>query len=100
MLLRTPTTAVVAGTQARLELTGSFYGPESTVRLVGVDDRVLDEFSTADTVHGLHFEAVEAARCLSEGQTESSLMPHASTLSVMAALDTVRAQLGVRFPNE
>ena len=39
----TPVTAVVAGTQARLELSGAFYGPGSTIRLVCPDNEVIDE---------------------------------------------------------
>ncbi len=99
MLTKTPTTATVCGTAARLELDGSFYGP-TTMRLVAPDNQVLDTFTPADRTHGLHFEAAEVARCITDGRTESPLMPWAETLRVMDLMDLVRAQLGMRLPGE
>ena len=66
------------------------------------DGTVLDQYdSTGDVAHqGLRYEAAEAARCLAAGHTESPLLPLADTLAVMEAMDAVRAQLGVRFPDE
>lgn len=48
----------------------------------------------------LRYQAAEAARCLAAGQTESELFPLEATVRVMAAMDEVRAQLGVRYPGE
>ena len=99
MVASTPTTASVSGTTARLELATPFFD-QSTLRLVGPDDEVLDVLEPADREHGLHFEAAEAARCIAAGATESPLMPWSETVSVMAAMDEVRRQLGVRLPGE
>ena len=100
MLTKTPTTAAVCGTEARLEIDGDFYGPRAVVRLVDNDGTELDRYANADTTHGLHFEACEVARQVSAGALESPLMPLAETLTIMDALDDVRAQIGVRFPGE
>lgn len=100
MLTATPTVAVVCGTEARLEIDGPFYAPSAVVRLVGNDHTELDRFTNADTQHGLHFEAAEVARQVSAGATESPLLPWTETLTIMDALDDVRAQIGVRFPGE
>jgi len=100
MLTKTPTTAAVCGTEARLEIDGDFYGPRAVVRLVAPDGTELDRYTNADTTHGLHFEAAEVARQISAGASESPLMPLAETLTIMDALDDVRAQIGVRFPGE
>jgi len=55
----------------------------------------------ADVAHqGLRYEAAEAARCLTAGATESPLLPPATTVRIMEAMDTVRGQLGVRLPGE
>ena len=43
-------------------------------------------------------KAAEVARCLAEGLRESPLVPHAQTLRLMAQLDDVRRQVGVRYP--
>lgn len=99
MLARTPTTASVCGTDARVDLAGDFYGP-TTLALVAPDRTVLDRFEPADRSHGLAFEAAEVARCVTTGRLESDLMPLDETVRIMDVLDEVRAQLGVRFPGE
>jgi predicted dehydrogenase len=100
MSAKTPTTASINGTAARLELTGSFYGPRSVVTLLAPDGTELGRFANEDTAHGLHFQAAEVARRIASGETESPLMPLDETVAIMAALDDVRAQVGVRYPGE
>jgi predicted dehydrogenase len=100
MLTRTPTVAAVCGTHARLEIDGPFYGPRAVVRLVANDDTELDRFTNEDTQQGLQFEAAEVARRVTAGESESPLMPLAETLTIMDALDDIRAQIGVRYPGE
>ena len=39
-------------------------------------------------------------RCLAEGLTESPLVPHAQTLTLMRQMDELRAQIGVSYPGE
>jgi predicted dehydrogenase len=99
MLVKTPTTAAVCGTRGRLELDAEFYQP-TTVRLLAPDGTLLDTYQPEEVEHGLHFEAVEVARCVTAGERESPLMPLEETLRVMAAMDRVRDQLGVRYPGE
>ena len=98
----TPCTAVVAGTEARLELSGAFYGAGSTIRLVDRHNETIDERpgGLGDDVRGFSYEAAEFARCLVAGETESPLMPHATTLRVMETMDDVRRQVGVVYPGE
>jgi predicted dehydrogenase len=98
----TPCAALVAGTEARLELTSTFYGPGSTLRLVGRQGEVFDERPglLPENVRGFSYEAAEFARCLVAGATESPLMPHAATLRVMETMDEVRRQVGVVYPGE
>jgi predicted dehydrogenase len=102
MAAKTPTSATICGTQARLELDGEFYAP-TTVRLVASDGTLLDTYdsTTGSDFHGgLRYEAVEVARCLSEGLLESPLLPLEETLAVMRAMDEARRQTGVRYPGE
>ncbi len=46
------------------------------------------------------FQLREVTRCVQEGLTESPTMPLEDTLQTMRLLDEVRAQLGVRLPND
>lgn len=99
MLAKTPCAASVSGTEARLEIDGWFYQP-NTVRLLDGDDREVDRFEPPSRAHGLAYEAAEFARLLAAGKTESGLVPLDETLRIMQVLDEVRRQLGVRFPGE
>ncbi|QKV96376.1 Gfo/Idh/MocA family oxidoreductase [Streptomyces sp. NA02950] len=99
LFARTPTTASISGTLARLELDGDFYAPTS-VRLIGRENTVLDVFTPARLHGGLCFEAAEVARCVSEGRPESDLMPLDETLRIMRTLDEIRRTVGNLFPGE
>lgn len=100
MLTKTPTTASICGTQARIDITGDFYTPAAVVRLVAPDGTVLDEYASAEKEHGLHQEAAESARRISAGELESPLLPLDETVGIMELLDSVREQLGFRYPGE
>jgi len=95
---KTPTTATISGTLARIEIAGDFYA-STTLRVVRRDGTVLGEFD-GGVDNGFQFEAAEAARCVSEGRQESERMSWASSRAVMAVMDEVRRQVGVRYPGE
>ena len=101
MLARSACAATVCGTEGRLEIDGWFYVP-NRVRWYGRDGALIDTFEPAgDTAHeGLRYEAAEVARCVTSGAGESAVLPLATTVRVMEALDAVRGQLGVRLPGE
>lgn len=54
------------------------------------------------TPHSHHYPhahlALECKRCLEQGLTESPMMPHAETLSIMHQMDALRQEWGVRYP--
>ena len=95
--VKTPTTATISGTRARIEIGGRFYAP-SDVRLIYTDGTTLQAHPT--TAAGLAYEAAEFARLLAAGATESPLMPLDESISIMASMDTMRAQVGITYPGE
>ena len=48
--------------------------------------------------NGYTHEAIAAGECLRAGAVEHPLMRHADTLALMALLDTIRGQIGLRYP--
>ena len=48
----------------------------------------------------MQYEAMEVARCLRDGLTESPLMSLDESLSIMHTLDQVRVCIGLRYPGE
>lgn len=96
---RTPTEAWVAGTEGCARLSGPFYAP-GTLTVELADGRTATFEHPGDGELGMAYEAAEVARCLAAGLTESPRMTWDDTLSVMATMDAVRAELGVVYPGE
>lgn len=97
---KTPTTATISGSLARIELDGDFYMP-GVVRLVGREGQVLTSAPPAIMRHeGLCHEAAHFAQLIADGFTESPQLTLDETVAVMELLDGARSQLGVRFPGE
>jgi predicted dehydrogenase len=91
-----PRSAVVAGTAATLEIPAPWTRPERAV--LSAEGRTLEEIVQPIEGHGFVYEAREVMRCLNEGATESPLISHEDTLSVMRVMDAVRDHIGLRYP--
>jgi predicted dehydrogenase len=50
--------------------------------------------------NGYNYEAVEVMRCLRAGQLESETMPLDESRAIMATMDAIRAQWGLKYPSE
>jgi predicted dehydrogenase len=99
-LARTPTTATISGTAARIEIPGDFYCPQP-IALVSRDGdtRVAERGPLADH-EGLAYQAAHFARLLAEGRVESPLMPLDESVAIMRTMDEIRRQIGLVYPNE
>jgi predicted dehydrogenase len=87
---KSPARAAIVGTDARIEIEGSFYAPAAVTLIPGNGDPVRVE--PALNGRGLRYQADEVARRLAAGQVESPLMPLDETISIMETMDTVLAQ--------
>ena len=94
---RTSTTAVIGGTEGRIEVASDFYRP-TTFTVVRDDgswwgyDREVDG--------GFQYQAAEVARRVAEGATQSPRITLDNTLEVMRTMDEIRRQIGVVYPGE
>jgi len=95
---RTPCTAWIAGTEARLEIDGTFYAPSAYTIITRDGQRDRREFPFEG--HGLRMQAAEVARCVRAGLTESPVLPRAEILSIMQTMDEIRSQIGLVYPFE
>jgi predicted dehydrogenase len=85
-----PTRASIVGTDGRIEIDSPFYanvGFTFTPR-----QGLATRFEAPERVHGLYYEAVEVARCIANGQPESSSMPLDETVQIMRTMDAVLAR--------
>jgi predicted dehydrogenase len=95
---KTPCTAWIAGTEARIEVDGTFYAPSAYTIISRDGTRDRREFPFEG--HGLRMQAAEVQRCVRAGLTESSVLPHHEILSIMQTMDEIRSQIGLVYPEE
>ena len=86
---KTPTTATISGTKARIEIDGDFYAPSAFSVITRAGEARRFEFETQG--RGLHFEAAEVARCIRSGVLESPLMRLDESVSIMKTMEAVLA---------
>lgn len=91
-----PTRATIAGSRGRLDIDRHFYRPGSftLVRRDGSQERYTEE---AVAHAGLFHEALEVARCIGEGLTQTPLRPLAATVDTLSVMDAIRATHGDEF---
>jgi len=97
MWSKTATTAVIGGTEGRIEIASDFYRPTSFTVLRNDGawwgyDREVDG--------GFQYQAAEVARRIADGATQSPRITWDNTLEVMRTMDEVRRQAGVVYPGE
>ena len=83
-----------------LRLLNNLYGDWQIVSttsfsLITPDDAVRERFSLEVTGRGMQYEAIEFERIVHAGLRESPLLPLAETVQIAAAMDQIRAQIGV-----
>jgi predicted dehydrogenase len=98
MIVQTPCTAVIAGLNGYLEVNRTFYNPTS-MRLTLFDGTV-SEYPSDYKGHGLREQAVEFARVVKSGAKESPILTWDDTIAIMEIMDTVRSQIGLKYPFE
>jgi predicted dehydrogenase len=95
---RTANTASITGTKGRIDIVDWADG-RVPLRLTLLDGTT----QTLDFPRegkGLRFQAAEVGRCLRAGQTQSAVLPLDETLSIMRTMDSIREQIGLRYPGE
>jgi predicted dehydrogenase len=96
--IRTPMscTARIAGTDGTVDLPAFMHCPDHLIVRNADGERRVD----APFEGGLQYQVAEVHRCLDEGLRESPRMPVDESIAIAEVLDTVRAQVGVRYPGE
>ncbi|RYZ25250.1 MAG: Gfo/Idh/MocA family oxidoreductase, partial [Propionibacteriaceae bacterium] len=100
ILTNTPTRASISGSVARIEFESFFYTP-SSFRVLANDPNAPDggpvptftDESGLRLFDALSWEATALARFVGEGRTESPLHTLEETVSILATIDSAKAQL-------
>jgi predicted dehydrogenase len=96
---RGPDTASVIGTQARIDIDSVWYTP-TTFRVVAHDGTVLEEYRSEVNGRGMQYQAAALERLVAEGNLAGDILPIEETVAIMGTLDTIREQIGLRYPGE
>jgi hypothetical protein len=93
---RTGNAAAINGTDARIEIAGTFYRP-NTFKVLDRDDNVLESWDQPHQGGGLRHQAAEVGRRVRAGDTESPRLPLDETQSIMETMDEIRSQIGLTY---
>lgn len=94
-----PGQATVSGSKGWLKTGGgNLHNPTELTNRIGQGEPRVERFEQVGS--GYTYELREVTRCIQEGLTESPTMPLADTVRTMRLLDGVRAQIGLRYPND
>lgn len=88
---------VIHGSKGKITLPEPFWGAtQARLETNGKETYFEKPFRS----RGFEYEIEEAIDCIREGKLESDSMTHADTLANMQVMDTIREQVGVKYPFE
>jgi predicted dehydrogenase len=94
---RGPNTATITGTEGRIEIDSVWYNPTSFTRF-DKDGAVVEQYEHPVVGRGMQYQAWELERLVAAGVTGNDILSPSESVQVMEALDTVRGQIGLKYP--
>lgn len=90
---------MVLGSEGRTASDSFWYKP-TTFRVYDGKGDVAEEFKSSIVGRGMQYQAAEIERLIASGKVAGEIMPPAQSAAIMRTLDTIRAQIGLRYPGE
>ncbi len=87
----------IYGSKGHIRIHSNFWG--STQATLSVDGHEHTE-TAPFAASGFEYQTIEAMRCIRAGLLESPGISHADTLSMMRLMDSIRAEIGLKYPFE
>ncbi|GAA4676975.1 Gfo/Idh/MocA family protein [Frondihabitans cladoniiphilus] len=95
-----PNAGSIQGSEGRVEIDGTFF-TASGLTVFDAEGEVLERYDSDEGgLRGMHHQALEMARLVEHGRSADDRLSPADTLAVMATMDEIRRQIGVRYPSE
>lgn len=94
---RGPNTATITGTNGRIEIDSVWYNPTTFTRF-DKDGGVVEQYEHAVVGRGMQYQAWELERLVAAGVTGNDILSPSESVAIMAALDTIRGQIGLTYP--
>jgi predicted dehydrogenase len=93
----TPTEAVIAGTEGRIQMRNRFHNPVGNIELVKNRDEVQPVNVRREEGYGYQFEARHVGECLRKGLTQSPVYSLQDSLLLIETLDKIRKSAGIKY---
>ena len=93
----TPQGADILGTEGSIKIQSPFWHATTATLKAGKREETVE---LPVEGNGYNCEAEEVMRCVRAGKLESDIMPLDETLSVMTTLDSIRKEIGLKYPME
>ena len=94
-----PNTASILGTAGRIEIDSVWYTP-TAFTVYDSEGEVVERFDEPVVSRGMQYEAWALERIVAAGKLEGDELPPSETIGIMGTLDTIREQIGLRYPGE
>ncbi|WP_010523714.1 Gfo/Idh/MocA family protein [Nesterenkonia sp. F] len=92
-------TAHILGTEGRIDIDGVWFADTSFTH-TGADGTVHERFAVRGEGRGMQHQALAAEAAVADGTCEGSALGLDETVAIMELLDTIREQIGLRYPGE
>lgn len=94
-----PNRASIIGTAGRIDIGPVWYTPSPFTRY-DVDGNVVERFEQPVHCRGMQYQAGEVERLIRAGVTKGDVLPPSESVAIMAAMDQVRAKIGLTYESE
>ncbi len=94
-----PVTASVVGTFGRIEIDSAFYN-QTSFRVFNQGGEVIHSYGEKIKGIGRQYQGLHLEKCVAEGLLESPIMSVTESVAIMKVMDSLRAQIGVKYPTE
>jgi predicted dehydrogenase len=95
---QTPYDFTVMGEKGVVTVHGPWWHQDSLTIHPGTEKPVVKHFAFENRGYG--YMASHVMTCIRNGKTESPVVPHAETLTIMKVMDQIRQQIGLKYPGE
>ncbi|MCS6828284.1 MAG: Gfo/Idh/MocA family oxidoreductase [Caldilinea sp.] len=98
MRTNTPQEAVILGDVGSIRIHSPWWVGDTLTLQRAFGER--EEIRRPYLANGYSHEAIEVANCVRAGKLESDVMPLDESVRIMAIMDEIRAQIGMKYPME
>jgi predicted dehydrogenase len=88
--------AVVIGTEGWIDIESTWYNPTPFTWFDNAGN-VLEKFDQRVTSRGMQYQSAEMERLIGAGLTAGTVLPPSESVAVMAAMDEIRRQIGLKY---